>query len=186
MKINIKFNIRKEYLLYFSFSFMIIVMFLSLITYINSTKTFNFKNNSTNTTELEEIKNELDFLEDNECKSFINDYINEIDTSYIEGEYPIDFLFVYSNSFNILKLYEDGNTKCNIDEYGKRKIANDYLSIMANRATSLLPYLYQYEIGFNVTEKNNLINHNVELNYLSIKSSEINILKEYMSYLRGG
>jgi len=186
MKINIKLNIRKEYLLYISFSFILFFVLISLNTYVNSTKTFTFTNNSDFSKELEEIKNELLNLEENDCKVFINEYISEIDDKTIEGEYPIGHLFVYNNDFDILKLYDDGNTKCNIDEYGKKKIASNYLSIMANRIAIITPYLYQYELGFNIKEKNKLINNNTSLNYLSIKSSELNILREYMSYLRGG
>ena len=184
MNIEIKFKIKKEYILYFSLSFILIVSFLSLKTLVNANKTFDFGNNTIINEDLENIKNELLSIEDSNCKKFINEYIEIIENNKIDGVYPLSHLYFYNSNYNILSLFEDGNNKCNIEESDKKKIAINYLSIMTNRSAVTLPYLYQYEIGFKTRYNNEIMKNTTSLSYLSLKNNEIDLLKKYMEFLR--
>ena len=185
MKLVIKLNIKKDYILYFSICFIIIISILVLNTYCNSSSTINLEYPDSLRKGLEFYRKEIDSYKDTSCKSFVEDYIDTMEVGLIEGEYSVKEIYNYLLTLNVLDYYQKGNESCNIDEDTKSIIANLYVNIMVERASVIHPYLYQYEIKLDDIARERSETTLIDIHsYNALKNSENSLLKMYMNSLR--
>ena len=182
MKIKININIKKEYILYISIFFIVLIAFLTLKTYFTSTHEIELTYPNEFYNELTSYKDEIVNYKDTECKKFVEEFIDEVDAGRLNGEYDIQTIYIFAKSINFIKVYNDGNTSCNIDKHTKDIISNTYLAYFAN--DMVFPYMTQYELTFRNEAKIGNVKDYVDVLYYSLKKDEITLLKIYMDSLR--
>lgn len=186
MKIIIKFELKKEYLYYFSLFFVIGFAILMIITYNNAKSIINLTYPDVLKSELNNYKIKLNNYNDSKCKKFIGEYIEEVESDILDSEYELGSAYSLATSVNIMKFYNEGNENCNISDEDKVRLVTNYLSILVLMNELFLPYTNQYEIKISDL-KNNVDQLNLtSMTYNSLKNNEIDVLRKYMDILEKG
>jgi len=181
MKVKIKFTIKKEYILYFSLFFILLVAILSINTYLISAKEISLTYPDDLYSELNIYEDQMANYKNSSCKKFVQSFIDEIQDGILNGEYSPQTIYIFGKNIDIFNDFKNGNEMCNINEDDQKNIADLYFSILSNNY--IYPYLFQYELSFSTnTLKENL--NNTQLSYQSLKRNEMSLLRIYMDKLR--
>ncbi len=181
MKVKIKFTIKKEYILYFSLFFILLVAILSINTYFKSTKEIILAYPDDLYSELNIYEDQMKNYKNSNCKKFVQSFIDEIQVGILNGEYSPQTIYIFGKNVDILNDFKNGNEMCNINKDNQKNIADLYLSILSN--DYIYPYLFQYEISFSTNSLKDNLNY-TQLSYQSLKRNEMSLLRIYMDKLR--
>jgi len=181
MKVKIKFTIKKEYILYFSLFFILLVAILSINTYFKSTKEISLAYPDDLYSELNIYEDQMKNYKNSNCKKFVQSFIDEIQVGILNGEYSPQTIYIFGKNVDILNDFKNGNEMCNINKDNQKNIADLYLSILSN--DYIYPYLFQYELSFSTNSLKDNLNY-TQLSYQSLKRNEMSLLRIYMDKLR--
>ena len=175
-------KVNKDVFLYISIFYIMSFIVLSLNAYFKAYSKVDFDFNNDYKNDLLVYREEVKKVKNEECRIFISEMIDYVDKNKLDGEYDVDELFdLYVNDSFIDNL-KIGKEKCNINEEDNKKFVGKYVSTFSTYDEIAIPYLFQYEIGFEEKFKRELSFNASKLGYNSLISNEMDLIREYINY----
>lgn len=183
---NMKEKIR-TFIVYFSLSFGIIIIFLIVYNIRNLTQEFYFKVPNTFDERLDIYRVETSTIESIECKKTIYDLIDYVDNNKYEGvmslkEYNNRILYNPSLIQNFSNIYN----KCDIT---KEERDNNYfdtlaISVINEQYNVLDKYMFQYEIGFQDKVRDIYGSNKIGVNMNAAYGNELLLISKFIDVIK--
>lgn len=142
----------KSSVLYIGLFYMIIIPILMVISYCNMVTSIDFSSNDEYKNKINSYKERLSFLEESNCKSYLNTLIDKIESDINTENINLKEYYERINSENnLLSFYSEAAVKCNSITNEKMQEVNmpiSFLTPLVIRDEIVGKYIYQYELGF--------------------------------------
>ena len=177
----------RTFIVYFSLSFGIIIIFLIVYNIRNLTQEFYFKVPNTFDERLDIYRVETSTIESIECKKTIYDLIDYVDNNKYEGvmslkEYNNRLLYNPSLIQNFSNIYN----KCDIT---KEERDNNYfdtlaISVINEQYNVLDKYMFQYEIGFQDKVRDIYGSNKIGVNMNAAYGNELLLISKFIDVIK--
>ncbi len=177
----------RTFIVYFSLSFGIIIIFLIVYNIRNLTQEFYFKVPNTFDERLDIYRVETSTIESIECKKTIYDLIDYVDNNKYEGvmslkEYNNRILYNPSLIQNFSNIYN----KCDIT---KEERDNNYfdtlaISVINEQYNVLDKYMFQYEIGFQDKVRDIYGSNKIGVNMNAAYGNELLLISKFIDVIK--
>lgn len=180
----------KNWIAPISIFYMIIIIILMLITYFNAVSTLDLNRIDDFEEKISLYKKELNEIEDNTCKNYINDLISFVEKVNYDKKVKINQLFTdtYLNEEYILSYYLKGVNSCSKITEEKSKDYNlPNLFLIANLTNDRIiqKYFFQYEL--NIKDRlveNIMIPSDTAANYYNKQKIELMIIDNIIKIVK--
>ena len=177
----------RTFIVYFSLSFGIIIIFLIVYNIRNLTQEFYFKVPNTFDERLDMYRVETSTIENIECKKTIYDLIDYVNNNKYEGvmslkEYNNRLLYNPSLIQNFSNIYD----KCDIT---KEERENNYfdtlaISVINEQYNVLDKYMFQYEIGFQDKVRDIYGSNKIGINMNAAYGNELLLISKFIDVIK--
>ena len=143
-------NIKKK-LLGISIFYSLAIIILMVITTCNLVDTIELIDSEENKTKLNEYKEELASLKQDDCTNIIGEIIKHYEETSYNGKVSLKEMYEYDFDNSLISYYIKVKDNCKIsDEAAKEyNLPNKFITASIQRDELYLPYYFQYELGFN-------------------------------------
>ena len=180
----------KNWLAPISIFYMIIIIVLMLITYYNAVSTLDLNRIDDFEEKISLYKKEVNEIEDNTCKDYLNDLISFVEKVNYDKKVKINQLFTdtYLNEEYILSYYLKGVNSCSKITEEKSKDYNlPNLFLIANLTNDRIiqKYFFQYEL--NIKDRlveNIMIPSDTMANYYNKQKIELMIIDNIIKIVK--
>lgn len=134
----------KQIILYFGIFYIVTITIMLIINILTSTKYIELSDQDENLAKLNELKQELPKLEQNECTNSINNLIIIYETTSYNGRINLQN---YTNQDNFLEKFYETKEICQLtDEEFNQNYISPLVNLMITNENFLLDYRYQYKL----------------------------------------
>ena len=175
----------KDLLLSVSILSSIFIVIFVIISILNVKTTVELYLNDNTEEKLNNIKENINTLEEGECKELLLSYTSFLDRGRFDGEVKVLDLYDYLSSFDVFDYYNGAKEKCGItdEELKSHSIPNRFINIMIIPDTILDKHTFSYELRL-VDELRNSVEPNIDLMaYQSYRANHSDILSNYLEII---
>ena len=176
----------KETLFYLSTFFVITVVLFSFITLFHSRSTVDLKFASVYQKSLNNYKERIEKIENEDCKSFMKNVVMLIENTNFSGETGVDKLYPFTTNADI-NTYDASMKMCGFtkEQLNNHEIPTKYINIMTAEDMLANAYLNQHVIRVDDVLGRD-IKYGVASNaYESLKINQISLVEEYLKIIEG-
>lgn len=179
----------KNLIQYFLIGYMISIIILTIINMFGMKKTIELIDSSENIEKIKELKNEINNLEENSCKSLLNDMIKAYETTSFNGMVEYKKIHeIYWEGPSFLEFCNQIPNKCNIS---KEELNSMNMPYFALNSTSFIDNqvnkkVFDYELGIkDIFTRKILEGSRTNIDYQLSKQSEIIMIENILNKIGG-
>ena len=180
----------KNYLIPISIFYMIVIVVLMLITYFNAISTLDLNRIDDFEEKISLYKKEVNEIEDNTCKNYLNDLISFVEKVNYDKKVKINQLFkdTYLNEDYILSYYLKGVNSCSKltnEEAKEYNLPDLFMNANLTNDRIIQKYFFQYEL--NIKDRlveNIMIPSDTAANYYNKQKIELMIIDNIIKIVK--
>ena len=133
-----------------SIFYSVLIVGLMIFTFSTIKDSVELHDNDENKSRLNEYKEIVSKLEDNECKNVINDIIKYYEDTSYNGSVNLKEMYDYDGNNGLLSYYIKVKDACNVSETEEKEydFPTNFLSSIMYRESLYQKYYFQYELKF--------------------------------------
>lgn len=175
----------KTFIMYFSISFGLIIIFIMINNIRNLTPKFQFMTRDFNS-ELDSFRMEASTIKNLECRDSMYDLIEFVRDNNFSGVISLrDYFEKVTSKPSVIQKFSNVYSKCNITKDDRTKYYLDVLGIAATNDiySTIDKYMFQYELTFKDTLRDIYGSNTIGINLDSAYGSELLAISKFIELI---
>ena len=170
-------------LLIISIVYSVIIIILMICSYVTSSNTIEFNDDSKNIAVLDGYKEELNNIKESACKDSINNLINHYEKSSYKGQVNLKDKYLLEEG--LIAYASETFENCKLDEKTKKEISTKILAASIQFDEVLQKLYFQYEIRISDLYNRSIIEPDLNsVRYKINRNLQLEIIEELIDNLK--